>query len=115
LFKFDPQANKVFNLGKPVVAQNIRSLLIEKDLIYGLAGEYPEAVRLFTYDLKEGSFAASQRSDQWEPDFPRFWMLPVNNTYRSSFSASSLVNLGNGWMVIGEDDLLPALLFHKLD
>jgi len=55
LFRFDPETQRLANLGKPIGDNIIHDLAIWNGDLYGLVGEPIGKVHLFKYDLELGS------------------------------------------------------------
>ncbi len=103
LFRFDPESNEIVNLGKPTHAGNLRSLFIREGIIYGLVGHGYEYTHLFSYNIAKGHFT--------DNGIFRFRNKLINNRHRT-FTASQIMPLSDGRIVVAEDDLLPMLLFY---
>jgi hypothetical protein len=102
LFQLDPENDEVVNLGKPTHAGNVRSLFIKDSTIHGLVGHGYEYTHYFTFDLRKKGFK----------DNGIFWFRNtlINSRHRT-FTASEILPLKDGRIMVAEDDLLPMLLF----
>lgn len=93
IFRFDPEAKKISNLGKPMWQYRIRGLAFSHDGdIYGVGGEPGSAVRLFVYRTVEGSYE-------------NLGLLDVNRApYYAwlAFEAETMVTGRDGTIFIGE-------------
>ncbi len=104
LFSLDPKTLELINLGKPSVAGNIKSMIIRNNVIHGLVGEGLEYTHYFTYDITKGNFE--------DVGLFRFTNKLINGRHRT-YTASQMLSLKDGRILIAEDDLLPMLLFYK--
>jgi len=104
LFSLDPKAGKLVNLGKPVMAGNLRSLAVRNNKVYGLCGEMPEYTHFFTYDMTEGGFE--------DLGMLRFRNLLINSKH-VSYTVSHLLFLKDGRLLFTENDLFPSLIFYN--
>ncbi|MFH0921318.1 MAG: hypothetical protein V1913_13275 [Fibrobacterota bacterium] len=105
LFSLDPATGKLVNLGKPVMAGNLRSMVVRNNKVYGLCGELPEYTHFFTYDIAEGGFE--------DLGILRFMNRLINSKHMS-YTVSNLLSLKDGRILFTENDLFPALIFYKL-
>lgn len=56
LFRFDPAAGLVTNLGRPLNQYRIRGLVWARGKLYGIGGDDDELARLFSYDPLTGAY-----------------------------------------------------------
>jgi len=57
LFRFDPDARKVDNLGKPLLQYRITGLALGSNgKIYGVGGDKDDLARMFSYDPQNGTY-----------------------------------------------------------
>ncbi|UCE40094.1 MAG: hypothetical protein JSV17_11545 [Candidatus Aminicenantes bacterium] len=93
IFRFDPEARMISNLGKPIMQNRIRGLAFSLDgNLYGMGGEPGGAVRLFVYRSAEGSYE-------------NLGLLDVNRSpYYAwlAYEADSMVTGLDGTIFIGE-------------
>ncbi len=93
IFRFNPEKNKITNLGKPVMRRRIRGLAFSLDGdLYGMGGEPGGAVRLFVLRSAEGSYE-------------NLGLLDVNRSpYYAwlAYEADSMVTGKDGTIFIGE-------------
>jgi len=114
-FLLNPQTLDLVDLGKPLNARNhINGLVAGKGLIYGIGGEFPDQTGLFTYNMETRSYKLP-KMEMWAfSGFPRYWMFPKNATSFSPKYVSTILQLDDNWIVFGEEELFPALLFHNI-
>ncbi|MEE8604912.1 MAG: hypothetical protein V3S65_06030, partial [Candidatus Aminicenantaceae bacterium] len=93
IFRFNPEAKKISNLGKPIMQNRIRGLAFSHDGdLYGMGGEPGGAVRLFVYRSAERSYE-------------NLGLLDVNRIpYYAwlAYDADSMVTGQDGTIFIGE-------------
>ena len=93
IFRFDPEAETIINLGKPIWQYRIRGLALSREGdLWGLGGERGGAVRLFVYRTALGGFE-------------NLGLLDVNRSpYYAwlAFEAESMVTGRDGTIFIGE-------------
>jgi len=104
LFSLDPKTQEVINLGKPIAAGNLKSLVIRNNVIHGLAGDGYEYTHYFTYDLAKGGF------EDW--GLLRFYDKLIDSRHMT-YTACQMLPLKEGRLLIAEDDLLPGLVYFK--
>jgi outer membrane protein assembly factor BamB len=100
IFRFDPEAMTIQNLGKPIWQQRIRGLAFSQDGdLWGVGGEPGESARVFVYRTRAGSFESGG-------------MLHVNRTpYYAwlAYEAESMIAGPDGTLFIGETGRLAHL------
>jgi hypothetical protein len=100
IFRFDPEAMTIQNLGKPIWQQRIRGLAFSQDGdLWGVGGEPGGSARVFVYRTRAGSFESGG-------------MLHVNRTpYYAwlAYEAESMIAGPDGTLFIGETGRLAHL------
>jgi len=100
VFRFDPEAMTIQNLGKPIWQQRIRGLAFSQDGdLWGVGGEPGGSARVFVYRTRAGSFESGG-------------MLHVNRTpYYAwlAYEAESMIAGPDGTLFIGETGRLAHL------
>ena len=104
LFSFDPTTKRLVNLGKPIMAGNIKSLVFQGNKIHGLAGAGNEYTHYFTYDPVQGGFE--------DLGLLRF-NNPLIGARQMTYTACQILPLKDGRFLFAEDDLLPSLIFYR--
>ena len=78
-FRFEPENEKIINLGKPVYENSIRSITAGHDgLIWGIAGTDDELTHLFRHDPATGE---SSDMGMIRAKMPRTWILHRADVY----------------------------------
>jgi len=100
IFRFDPEAMTIQNLGKPIWQQRIRRLAFSQDGdLWGIGGEAGGSARVFVYRTRTGSFESGG-------------MLHVNRTPYCAwlaYEAESMIAGPDGTLFIGETGRLAHL------
>ena len=104
LFSYDPATGQLFNLGKPVMAGNLKSLVTINNKIHGLVGAGNEYTHYFTYDQAGSGFE--------DLGLLRFYTRLVKSRYMT-YTASQVLLLKDGRLMFVEDDLLPSFIFYR--
>jgi hypothetical protein len=101
LFRFDPENEKLYNLGKPGIESQICSLTSGNDgMIWGLSGGPDELTHLFRFDPKTNE---SKDLGMMRSRVPRIWTV---------HKAGVLITGSDGELFIGEGDAMSHLLVY---
>lgn len=101
LFRFDPENEKMYNLGKPGIESRICSLTVGNDgMIWGLSGGPDELTHLFRFNplTNEIMDMGMMRSR-----VPRIWAV---------HKASTIITGADGELFIGENDAISHLMTY---
>lgn len=110
LVKLNPSTNKVTNLGKPIMMNQMPGLAIGADgKIYGIAGGPPGYAHLFSYDENEGYF------DYGNPTFTMAAPgIEQGITWRAYNIATVESSEDGKYIVLGENESLSQLLIFPV-
>jgi hypothetical protein len=101
LFRFDPENEILYNLGKPGIESQICSLTIGNDgTVWGLSGGPEELTHLFRYNPKTNE---SKDMGMMRSRVPRIWTV---------HKAGALITGADGELFIGENDAISHLLTY---
>lgn len=107
LFKIDPSAGTVTNLGKPIMTPRLVGLALGGDgKLYGVAGALPGYAHLFVYDPKDGGF-----TDLGNPRFPLVAPEIAGELPWRGFQIATVAASEDGrYILMGEDESLSQLM-----
>ena len=101
LFKFDPQNEKIFNLGKPGLEEQIHDLTIGNDgTVWGLSGGSDQLTHLFRFDPSSHEL---EDLGMLRSRVPRVWTV---------HKAEVMLTGTDGELFIGESDAISHLLTY---
>lgn len=112
LFQFDPVANKVKNLGKPIMMPGLRGLVFARDgKLYGIAGGAPGYSHLFSYSPGGEGF-----HDYGNPQFTMKAPGIEQGIDSRGFQLVTIATSADGkYVVMGEDESLSHLLIFAVE
>jgi len=102
LFKFNPQEDRIINLGKPSMERRIRGLVLaDENTVYGVCGDFRGASHIFRYNLLGGGFT----------DLGMFDSIPIENSSPwTAYNIETLIMDDFGAIFLGEHDIASHLL-----